>query len=56
MTPEEFLQKAEEIRSTGNAENIHIDADELVWALLEDLGYGEGIAVIREKSKLWWYA
>ena len=54
MTPEEFKKAMQKIDDRGDKEYGHMEADELMCDLLEELGYGEGVDIFRQMSK--WYA
>ena len=60
MTPNEFREavfalvgeKPEERKY--DEERAHLDADKLCWKLLEEIGYGAGVALLRRAGV--WYA
>jgi len=54
MTPEEFKGALLRIIKQHDAEVAHIETDNLMESLLEELGYAEGIAILRETIR--WYA
>jgi uncharacterized protein (DUF2267 family) len=57
MTPGEFLEKAKKIwfeDREWDTENQHIDSDDLMYRVLRELGYGEGVDFISKQEK--WYA
>ncbi len=54
MTPEEFLQKLQELYGEGqDPERFHGEADDLIVELLKQLGYGEG-AEFFDKCEKWY--
>lgn len=54
MTPEEFAAGMRQCDAIPSEEESHKAADALMMALLESLGYGEGVEVFRKMFK--WYA
>ena len=54
LTPEEFKEQMELIAKIKYAEDQHIKADDLICALLEGLGYQDGIKIFKEMEK--WYS
>ena len=56
MSPAEFSEKMWriKIRRDSTPEYDHIDADELMCELLENLGYREGVRYFKEMEK--WYS
>ena len=60
MSPEEFKKAIEiAIRSVEenplqDEETLHCTTDELMEILLDSLGYGEGVALIRDTTR--WYS
>jgi hypothetical protein len=64
MTPQVFLEKMQAIYKLKsirapidrgyNPEESHIDADDLMCEVLEQLGYQEGVKIFRHADK--WYA
>ena len=56
MTPGQFLTAMERIRDNpeGDEEQNHIEADDIMCAILERLGYADGVKLFREMHK--WYA
>ena len=54
MTPEEFKTKMQSIPDyPTDKEAAHSEADDLMCDLLEELGYGEGVAVFRAMEKFY---
>jgi hypothetical protein len=53
MSAEEFKTRMEEIRKEDETEDGHIEADNLMCNLLNELGYGDGIDVFTDMPK--WY-
>lgn len=54
MTPAEFLAKMWAIAAMTDTEERHVEADDLMCALLVRLGYGDGVAVFEDMEK--WYS
>jgi hypothetical protein len=56
MKPEQFKQLMEQykVESISDPESAHSKADQLMCRILDELGYGEGVAVFEEVEK--WYA
>ena len=55
MTPEQFeVQMRELARTSRDEEVFHIDADDMIIALLRSLGYGAGCDIFEETPK--WYS
>ena len=54
MTPEQLLDAMQRLEEWGDNEMRHIKADDLMCAVLSDLGYGEAVAVFNRMGK--WYA
>jgi 5'-deoxynucleotidase YfbR-like HD superfamily hydrolase len=54
MTPEEFAEKMKEIEISFDPEKAHSKADDLLCAVLRELGYEDGIKIFEEMEK--WYA
>jgi hypothetical protein len=55
MTPQEFTDKMLVIKKlSGDEEVDHVKGDALLCQALEELGYGEGVAIWRSLEK--WYA
>lgn len=54
MTKEEFKKRMQAIADIRDAEEGHIEADDLMCELLKDLGYGEGVDIFEEMDR--WYA
>lgn len=62
MTPKEFSNEMQRITNEElhkhdpywDTEQIHIEMDNLMCEVLEDLGYGKGIKIFRDEPK--WYA
>jgi hypothetical protein len=54
MTPYEFYHKMLEIADNLDKEAKHTEADDLLCAVLTELGYGAGVKVFHEMEK--WYA
>ena len=62
MTPKEFADEMRRITDEEqhkgdlywDTEQVHIEMDNVMCEVLEDLGYGEGIEIFRNESK--WYA
>lgn len=55
-TPEEFAKQMVDLRERyrGDAEAFHAKADNLICAVLSELGYHEGVKVFEEEER--WYA
>jgi hypothetical protein len=55
-TPKDFAREMAAIchPNASDPEMDHVRADELLCEVLEQLGYGEGVAVFRDAKK--WYA
>lgn len=54
MTKEEALAKLAECQKYGDTEIAHSDADDVLCALLNQLGYGDVVAEYHKVSK--WFA
>ena len=56
ITPKEFAECMETIAEVceGDTEMRHIDMDNAMCGMLEQLGYEEGVAIFRKSLK--WYA
>lgn len=56
MTPDEFLQKMQEIKQNhfDDVEIMHVCADDLLCEVLSSLGYEKGVEVFDDMEK--WYA
>lgn len=62
MTPKEFADEMRRITDDEqhkgdpywDTEQVHIEMDNLMCEVLEDLGYGEGVEIFRNELK--WYA
>ena len=54
MTREEFKNKMQAIADKRDAEEGHIEADDLMCELLRDLGYDEGVEIFEIMNR--WYA
>ena len=54
ITPDEFRLRMKEIAGNGNAEEAHLEADQLMCYLLEMLGYDQGVELFRSMPR--WYA
>jgi hypothetical protein len=58
MSPEEFKLAMQalivEEQNDGDTEETHYKADELMCDILEELGYGDGVALFNKLNK--WYA
>ena len=54
MTPEVFREQMAVINQKYDIEQGHSEADKLMCAVLESLGYGDGIEIFRKMEK--WYA
>lgn len=54
MSPEDFAKRMVKIAALDDTEGAHCDADNLMVDLLDDLGYGEGVATFRGMAR--WYA
>lgn len=54
MTKEEALNKLAECQKSDDTEIAHPDADDVLCALLDELGYGDVVAEYNKVSK--WYA
>ena len=55
-TPEEFLNKMLELKAKrkSDPELLHEEANDLLCAMLRELGYGEGVDVYDSMEK--WYS
>jgi hypothetical protein len=54
MTREQAIEKLKALQGSGDVEAAHGDADEILCALLESLGYADVVAEWSEVEK--WYA
>jgi len=54
MTKEEALVKLVECQENDDTEMAHSDADDVLCALLDELGYGDVVAEYHKVSK--WFA
>lgn len=54
MTKEEALAKLAECQESDDVEMAHSDADDVLCALLDELGYGDVVAEYNKVSK--WFA
>ena len=54
MSADECEEKMMEIAGWGDVEGSHMEGDKLMMGLLEELGYGAGVAVYEKMRK--WYA
>jgi len=54
MTREQALQKLMKCEQDGDIEVAHVDADNVLRALLKTLGYGDVVAAYDKVGK--WYA
>ncbi len=54
MKPEEFKNKMLQLAEKWYPENGHMEADDLLCEVLEELGYQEGISIFRKQDK--WYS
>ena len=52
MTPEEFRERMKELsdkaEDPGQRMGAHEEADDLMCDILEEFGYGEGVAIFKE--------
>ena len=51
LNPKEFLQEVERLSALGVEGDAHPPTDKLMENLLIDLGYEEGVAVIRKQIR-----
>ena len=54
LTPEYFEREMKKISENFNTEQAHIEADSLMCAVLEALGFKAGIEIFRNMEK--WYS
>jgi hypothetical protein len=54
MTSQEFKDAITEIAQNNDIEGGHTKMDELMCAVLKELGYGEGVKVFEDAEK--WYS
>lgn len=54
ITPSAAAEKMRECFNSGDTEGAHCDADDLLCAVLRDLGYGEAVGIFENMEK--WYA
>lgn len=55
MNPHDFKEAMSKLNECdGDPESNHVDADDLMCRVLDELGYGEGIKIFKAMRK--WYA
>ena len=54
ITPDEFRVQMKEIANNGATDDAHMEADQLMCTLLEELGYGQGVELFQNMYK--WYS
>lgn len=54
MDINKYIKRMENAKKNWDTECSHIDADDILCEMLEDLGYGEIVEMYREIDK--WYA
>jgi len=54
MSPEQFAEKMRKIADGDDREARHIEADNLMCKVLDNLGFGKGVEIFQDMSR--WYA
>lgn len=54
MTPKEFKDRIQQLDDKAGVEAFHIEADQLMCEVLEELGFSEGIEIFKRHER--WYS